>query len=504
MVDGSPNAQVPSASRPALLQQTMAEFSQRRGKRQGDAAVGSAVDFLLANARLVLGVGGAAVLGIATLAVKRLIDRATSPRDEDDAKLDTTCLEDSWKELSLLKATPRPQPRPPPASLSQPLPPPAPLARCPEGPGDGHPGEDSHAAAPAAPGSPVALCLTFQERLLAFERDRLAVPAAHEALAKQLAGAIGLELQAYLRAKFPALPFGALEPGGPLYDGLRAGAAEPVRLLAPLALEPGLWSLVAGADTVAGDPRCWAVRRTQLDFRPRGSSAWDRFLVGGYLSPRPLLALLRKALACSVNWPAIGALLDCRIRPAVASQELLLEVRHACLELRVAVLPAVADAGPLLLARPLEGPAGNLWLQDWYPAEVAGLRALDGSDAGARWRLLGLLCGVCRGHPVLGGLGRERLAQVVLHLGAEAAGWAEGALGQRFLQALEELLGGLERAWLPCHFNPSVNLLDDLREEEVDAMGYALYSSLQEPGRLLWVAGGGALSEGGEQPPSRF
>uniref|UniRef100_A0A9L0TPX2 Mitochondrial elongation factor 2 n=1 Tax=Equus caballus TaxID=9796 RepID=A0A9L0TPX2_HORSE len=109
------------ALKPRLRQKTMAEFSQKRGKRRDDEVLGSAVDFLLANARLVLGVGGAAVLGIATLAVKRLMDRATSPRDEDEAKGDTTCLEDSWKELSLLKATPCLQPRPPPAALSQPL-----------------------------------------------------------------------------------------------------------------------------------------------------------------------------------------------------------------------------------------------------------------------------------------------------------------------------------------------------------------------------------------------
>uniref|UniRef100_A0A8C9MBT2 Mitochondrial elongation factor 2 n=1 Tax=Panthera tigris altaica TaxID=74533 RepID=A0A8C9MBT2_PANTA len=101
----------------------MAEFSQKRG-RQRDEVLGSTVDFLLANARLVLGVGGAAVLGIATLAVKRLIDRATSPRDEDD---------ESWKELTLLKTTPRLQPRTPPAALSQPASLPAPL---PSAPGD--------------------------------------------------------------------------------------------------------------------------------------------------------------------------------------------------------------------------------------------------------------------------------------------------------------------------------------------------------------------------------
>ncbi|DAA18696.1 mitochondrial dynamics protein MID49 isoform 2 [Bos taurus] len=114
----------------------MAEFSQNRSKRRDGEVLGGAVDFLLANARLVLGVGGAAVLGIATLAVKRLIDRATSPRDEDDTKGDAPCLEDSWQDLSLLKATPRLQSRPPPAALSQPVPPPAPSLSA---PGERHP-----------------------------------------------------------------------------------------------------------------------------------------------------------------------------------------------------------------------------------------------------------------------------------------------------------------------------------------------------------------------------
>lgn len=50
----------------------MVLFFQKRGKRHDDDVLGNAVDFLLANARLVLGVGGAAVLGIATLAVKRV------------------------------------------------------------------------------------------------------------------------------------------------------------------------------------------------------------------------------------------------------------------------------------------------------------------------------------------------------------------------------------------------------------------------------------------------
>ena len=50
----------------------MAEFAQQRGKRRDDSGLGGVLDLLLANARLVLGISGAAVLAIATLAVKRV------------------------------------------------------------------------------------------------------------------------------------------------------------------------------------------------------------------------------------------------------------------------------------------------------------------------------------------------------------------------------------------------------------------------------------------------
>lgn len=50
----------------------MADFARKEGKRRDDRGLGNVVDFLLANARVVLGVSGAAVLAIATLAVKRV------------------------------------------------------------------------------------------------------------------------------------------------------------------------------------------------------------------------------------------------------------------------------------------------------------------------------------------------------------------------------------------------------------------------------------------------
>ena len=50
----------------------MAALNREPKGKRGDGGLGTAVDFLLSNAKLVLGVGGAAVLGIATLAVKRV------------------------------------------------------------------------------------------------------------------------------------------------------------------------------------------------------------------------------------------------------------------------------------------------------------------------------------------------------------------------------------------------------------------------------------------------
>lgn len=55
----------------------MATSAGKQGKRQDESSLGSLVDLVLANARVVLGVSGAAVLALATLAVKRV--RPTGP-----------------------------------------------------------------------------------------------------------------------------------------------------------------------------------------------------------------------------------------------------------------------------------------------------------------------------------------------------------------------------------------------------------------------------------------
>ncbi|NWU14823.1 MID49 protein, partial [Cephalopterus ornatus] len=467
----------------------MAAFWQQRGRRQEQGGLGGVIDglgsvfdVLLANARLVLGVSGAAVLAIATLAVKRLIDRATSPRDEGDPKAEQKTLEETWQDLALIKTTPKPPKKQRREDLSEPLLSPArPLV-----PGEA---QDPRACsaplgAPRVKSSPLR-CLTLQERLLSHHSSRLAVPEIQVSLVPQLARSISTQLQNFLRSKCPELPFGRLFLSGALLDGLEVLAADHIHLMLPVVLDAGLWSLIPGEDTVVRNPQYWMIKRVDLGYFPRGCSPWDRFMVGRYLSSNVLNETLHKMLVASINWPAIGGLLGCVIHPVVASRELKLEVKHDQVELSITLFPVVEMEDKVLLAVPPEGLVENLWLESFYRAEVSKVKELDAGDSGARQRCLRILNGVCRSHPTLHKLGGSPMTQVILHLSDSGSDWAEESLADRFQQVLEELVAYLEKGVLPSYFNPKINLFSGLLEEEIDEMGFVLYRAMSEPELLL-------------------
>ncbi|NWS60415.1 MID49 protein, partial [Chunga burmeisteri] len=460
----------------------MAEFTGQRGKRQEDSGLGSVLDLLLANARLVLGISGAAVLAIATLAVKRLIDRATSPRDEGDPKAEQKTLEESWQDLALIKATPKPPKKQRREDLSEPLLSPV------QPPVPGEAREPRVCSAPPetlrVESSPPR-CLTLQEKLLSHYSSRLAVPEVQASLALQLSRSICTQLQSFLRNKCPELPFGSLFLSGPLLDGLGALAADHIHLMLPVVLDATLWSLIPGEDTVVRDPQYWMIKRTDLEYFPRGRSPWDRFIVGRYLSSNALNDTLHKMLVASINWPAIGSLLGSVIRPVMASQELKLEVKHDQVELSITLLPMVEMENKVLLAAPPKGLVENLWLESFYRAEVSKVKELDASDSGTRQHCLRILNGICKSHPTLHKLSGSPLTHVILHLSTTSSDWAEENLADRFQQVLEELVGYLEKGVLPSCFNHKINLFCELLEEEIDEMGFMLYRAISEPELLL-------------------
>uniref|UniRef100_A0A8C3V8M6 Mitochondrial elongation factor 2 n=1 Tax=Catharus ustulatus TaxID=91951 RepID=A0A8C3V8M6_CATUS len=415
--------------------------------------LGSVFDVLLANARLVLGVSGAAVLAIATLAVKRVRLGWGSQQDAQESWVgpsvvgqDVPQTSMSAPELFLVYGTNATG-----------------AGTCPPGRGCSAP-----LGAPQVKSSPLR-CLTLQEKLLSHS-SQLAVPEIQASLVPQLARSICTQLQNFLRSKFPELPFGRLFLSGALLDGLEVLAADHIHLMLPVVLDTGLWSLISGEDTVVRNPQYWMIKRIDLGYFPRGCSPWDRFIVGRYLSSSVLNETLHKLLVASINWPAIGGLLGCAIHPVVASRELKLEVKHDQVELNITLFPLVEMEDKVLLAVPPEGLVENLWLESFYRAEVSRVKELDAGDSGARQLCLRILNGVCRSQPSLHKLGGSPVTHVILHLSDTAADWAEESLADRFQQVLEELVASLEKGVLPSYFNPKVNLFSGLSEEEIDEM----------------------------------
>lgn len=468
----------------------------RGGRRRGEDGIAVVIDFLLSNARLVLGVGGAAILGIATLAVKRLIERAG--RAAEDEKVEQKMVE-SWEELSLVSASPTLIRKGLEGVVRKHV-----TTATKQQKGDLCQQEKSSLEALAPPSRAdleakpkrLQLCapLTLQERLLQYSSSRVTVPPEEVAWAQGLSVDLGTEILGFLHTRHPDMPLGEFSLGGSLLDNLQVVRADHVCLLAPVQLEAELWRLVPGEETLLEHPLCWMLRRTNLEYFPRGRSYWDRFLVGGYLSSEVLVSMLRKAVLETVNWPCVSSCLDCLVRPVLGGRGLQLEispgpdsqVKGGAEPLFVSMVPVVREADVVLTAQPeLTSPWGSAWHLALYPWETRRLAQLDRRDGGTRRLTMKILKSVCRHNPALRPLTSASLANLILHLSDREADWSEGALEGRFQQCIMELIGYLEQGVLPSYFKPGVNVLRDVTEEQVDHMGFMLYCALSEPEILL-------------------
>ncbi|XP_038141226.1 mitochondrial dynamics protein MID49 [Cyprinodon tularosa] len=464
-------------------------MSFQGSRKRGEEGIAVVIDFLLANARLVLGVGGAALLGIATLAVKRLIERAG--RAAEDEKVEQKVAE-SWEELSLVSASP---------TL---------IKKGIEGVVMKHVSKATkqHKAdlcenlevSPLevqpnleAKSKRLQLCvLTLQERLQQYYSSRVVLAPQEVKRTQSLALDICSEIQGFLHSRHPDMPLGEMNLGGSLLDDLQVVCADHVCLLVPLQLEPSLWRLIPGEETLLTHPLHWMVRRVNLEYFPRGRSYWDRYLVGGYLSSEAVVSLFSKAVMETVNWPSVSSTLDCLVRPVLGVSDLRLEIRPESEALSsdrpifISMLPVLREGDVVLTAQPeLTSPWVNAWHLSLYPWETQRLAQLDTADDGCRRLTLKILKAVCKLSPPLRPLEAAPLANLILHLSDTEDDWSKNSLDVRLQQCITQLIGHLEQGALHSYFKPAVNLLSSLSEDQVDQMGFMLYCAVSDPEILL-------------------
>ncbi|KAG7491935.1 hypothetical protein MATL_G00009280 [Megalops atlanticus] len=314
-----------------------------RGKRRGEDGIAAVIDFLLANARLVLGVGGAAVLGIATLAVKRLIERAG--RTPDDEKPDQKTV-DGWEELSLVSASPKLLKKGIEGVVMKQI------AAAAKAQKEQSKPSSTVAEKPKTEVKRIQLCLSLQERLQQYYQSHVALSVEDVSRAQQQALDICTEIQGFLHTKHPDMPLGEMHLGGSLLDDLQVVAADHACLLVPLQIESMLWKLIPGEETILGKPQFWMVRRINLEYFPRGRSFWDKFMVGGYLSSKMIIEVLNKSVMETMNWPSLSNTLECMVRPVMGSQELKLEIQNRHSQLFISILPTIRLEDTVLTAQP--------------------------------------------------------------------------------------------------------------------------------------------------------
>ncbi|XP_068177647.1 mitochondrial dynamics protein MID49 [Antennarius striatus] len=463
----------------------------KASRRRGEYGVSVVIDFLLSNARLVLGVGGAAILGIATLALKRLIEHAG--RAADDKKVEQKMAE-SWEELNLVSASPTLIKKGIEGATREPV---AKAARQKKGDLCQQPQMTSLELQPQpeSKSTRLQLCvLSLQERLQQYYHTRVVLPPQEVRQAQALALDICTEIQGFLRSRNPDMPLGEMSLGGSLLDDLQVVGADHACLLVPLQLEASLWRLVPGEETLLTHPLHWMVRRLNLEYFPRGQSYWDRYLVGGYLSSDAVVNMFNKVVMETVNWPSISGTMDCLVRPLPGQPGLRLEIRPGndlrapCSDqpLFISMLPLLRAEDVVLTAQPeLTSPWVNAWHLSLYPWETRRLAQLDAADDGCRRRMVKILKAVCRLNPALRPLRAAPLANLILQLSDSESDWTEASLGARFQQCITELIGYLEQGVLHSYFKPAVNLLSSLSEDQVDQMGFMLYCAVSEPEILL-------------------
>ncbi|XP_063062037.1 mitochondrial dynamics protein MID49 [Engraulis encrasicolus] len=495
-------------------------------RRRGHDGVGELIDFLLANARLVIGVGGAAILGIATLAVKRLIERASRSAEENKP------ITDGWEELKLVSQSPKQLKKElegvvkkkiaaatKKGDLSLPVdssPPPSTLedddsGLCLSGPGRSTTTTTSTSTSSVCERKRSVCNIPLQQRLERYYATRVCVLPDATQRAQRRALDVATEIQSFLHSKHAHMPLGELRLAGSLLDDLQVIRPDHASLLVHLQVEESLWSLVRGEDTFLSHPQLFLIRRENLEFFPRGRSYWDQFLVGGYLSAAGVAEMMSRSLTEALNWPSLSATLEAEVRPVLGGDDITLEVHpidcsggdgeeEETLFLRV--LPTVHLGGESVCARP-RLPCSHAWFCSQYPREAGLLASLDQSDGGIRRKLLKTLKAVCRTSPALRPITARHLSSLLLHLcqGEQISNsgsddniddkerpqgdWSPQAFSGRFLQALEQLIGYLETGRLPSYFAPAVNHLQELSEEQTDEIGFMIYCALTQPDILL-------------------
>ncbi|CAH1272877.1 MIEF1 [Branchiostoma lanceolatum] len=339
---------------------------------------------------------------------------------------------------------------------------------------------------------------TLLHKLRRYHDNLAEIPQNEIDMAKEVTQIIATAIRDFIKTKKPELPLGDLYADGHVYDGMKVIRADQTTIMAPMSLDVNMWELVPGEETVLCVPGWCLIRRQNVDYFPMGTSGWDHFVIGGYLSPRVVMKMFIRMVQENIDWPSLSHCFGFQVRPKMRGLTAALDVFYGSdlqHRVQISLTPAVRFENLELVARPHPAtlqaarPDGvesyqNLWRESFMEAERIKLETLE-DELGCHRVCLKVVKAVTETNSELRALRYEHLLHLLFHLCDKETRWEPDHLVDRYEDMLQYLQGALAQGALLHYFDESVNLFADLPAETLQTMHKVISLAVTHPATLL-------------------
>ena len=244
----------------------------------------------------------------------------------------------------------------------------------------GYPGAGAdQALSPQSEGASSYLsAASLHDSLLDYYTGYVDIPEMDQQLALTVVDDVMESFRYVMAELMPGLKLKGLVNSGPSAENLNVIRADHFQVTLQLALDPKVWELVDAGQTLLAAYGYQMVKRTHLEFFSRGTTPYDKFLIGEYLSPQKIKAAFLDLTNRVNNWGSIHKIQSNVIGPNVKLHVVYGEEDGERKTLTIELIPGVKLEGTQVLATthartPRDPCYDKLWMQSFAEEELKHL-----------------------------------------------------------------------------------------------------------------------------------
>ncbi len=299
----------------------------------------------------------------------------------------------------------------------------------------------------------------LHDSLLHYYNSYVHIPSENMHEAVSIVESIKERFNMYMHELLPNFCILGLHGTGSAMEGLQAVYPEQFDMLISLTLDSDVWQLVDAGQTVLRAHGYWLIRRKNLEFFTLGSSQYDKFMIGEYLSPNKVKMAFQDFTNRVGKWSS-----EWKVQANVIGTAVELTVIYGQgQKLKVDFRPSVVMDNVQVIAKPhplcqTDRTYDNFWRQSFALQELDKMHTAK--ENGCQGMCVKILKAIRLNHPdQLGHLPSYIFKTIVLHLLDAEEDWMEEAMSERFLDTLKFLEECLKVHQLPHYFSSELNLL---------------------------------------------